>query len=253
MPEVNLFNSSNSVAAMITVNRPGGVNYVHDAISSLTRTGFFDRFELLHLVAGCPNTDYIERYRDDPRIIIHDMSRNEKNNWKEMYLLSKCAYGHTRMIREIEAIPDWNEVLLLEDDIIFTNGWLSYLDAILPEIREKHRDNWMLALYQHYGVKIQHAKGLRWYPIVLPPEDPHYHGGLAEIHTRECLRGMADHIYATGVRQFVMPSDYATGDYIYSKGGEVLATAPSLVQHIGRVSTGQSGGFHQSDLFLEAV
>jgi hypothetical protein len=248
-----MISQSDTVAAMITVNRPGGVNYVHDAIDSLTKTGFFNRFNLLHLIAGCPHTDYIERYRDDPRIIIHDMSRIEKDNWREMYLLSKCAYGHVRMIREVEAIPGWARVLLLEDDIIFTNGWLSYMDAILPEILEKYKDKWMLALYQHYGVKVQHSKGLRWYPIILPPEDPHYHGGLAELHTQDGIRGMADHIYNTGVRKFIMPSDYATGEHIYSKGGEVIATAPSLVQHIGRVSTGQSGGFHQSDLFLNEV
>jgi hypothetical protein len=250
---VDIFDGSKAVAAMITVDRPGGVNYVHDAINSLAKTGFFNRFELLHLIAGCPSTDYIERYRDDPRIIIHDMSRTEKDNWREMYLLSKCAYGHVRMIREVEAIPGWDEVIFLEDDIVFANGWLPRLDVILPEIREKHKDKWMLALYQHYGVKGPHSKGLRWYPISFLPNAPYYHGGLAELHTREGTDGLADHIYDRGVRQFVIPSDYATGEHIYSKGGEVLATAPSLVQHIGRVSTGQSGNFHQSDLFLESV
>jgi len=248
-----VLNPAYAVPVMVTVDRPGGVNYVHRSIKSLTETGFFKRFSRLHLVLGCPSSGYVECYRDDPQIVIHEMSEAEKAEWQGLHIQSKCAYGHLRMIKLLRTMHDWQEALFLEDDIIFAQGWLPYLDVILDEIQMMYGRLWMLTLYQHYGTKKEYAQNKRWYPIWLMPDRPYYHGGLAELHTREGLEGMEEALLSRSIRKFELPSDYVMGDFIFDKKGEVLATAPSLVQHIGKVSTGQSGLFHQADLFMASV
>jgi hypothetical protein len=248
-----MFDRNDTIAVIVSIRRAEDTNYIHRAIKNLGKSGFFERFGKLHVVLGSSDTSYLNCYKDDLDIVIHPMDSEEEIFWKDLYLTSKCAYGHVRMIKVALSFPGWKYAVLFEDDTIVARYWASFIEDILPEIHAVHRDNFMLSMYQHRGVKDHYDKGERWYPIDLPAEAPYYHGGLAEVHTRFSLDGMTGHINARCIDRADLPSDYAMGEYTFLRHGAVLATAPSLIQHIGKVSTGQSGGFHQSDLFMEDI
>ena len=234
------------IAVLITVARP--VPYVHRLLQSLYDTGFHIRYPKLHIVAGGPDTTYLDPYRGKDGYEIHEMSAVEKDLWGEMGGLPRCAFGHYRMLRLIEDY-DWEEALLIEDDIIFARGWHQYLGSILPEIREAHGDQFMLALYQHHMCKVEYEQGHRWYPL----KSDLYYGGLAELHTRESVKGLPEYLWRTSMKG-TMASDFATGKHLRRRGITLLATAPSLVQHIGEVSvSGISGAFHKAEFFREIV
>ncbi len=233
------------IAAMVTIDRPG--QYVHRAVKSLFDTGFLYRYPKLHLVCGSPEVEYLGQYRGNPKIEIHEMGFEGVELWKTMYPLAKCGLGHWRMLKVIGR-HEWDEALLLEDDIVFSGGWHRYLEYILPQIKEKHGDGWMLALYQHEKCRAEYEKGNRWYRL------GRYCGGLAEVHTRKSVEGMAEFLWDNTVKKYSGPSDQLMGRHCQEHGLAVLATAPSLVDHIGEVSVSKISGFyHRADVWQEVV
>lgn len=233
--------------AMLTCDRPQG--YVHQSIEGLRETGFFDQHHL-NLFVGDPSTDYLARYRDDPAITIIPLDPGEQKwlGWDRLYSKSKCSYGHAVILRTAAVDQGWDTLIVLEDDVIVAEGWLDYLEAYLPLIRRAHGEEWMLAIYQHSGVRGHEAE--RWYYAI---KDPYYDGGIAEVYTRASISGLADCLITRSVHEFQLPNDWLTGEYFKEKGWALLATAPCLVEHIGRIGTGQSFNYHRADWFVPWV
>ena len=63
-------------------------------------------------------------------------------------------------------------------------------------------------------------------------------------------RSLAEYLYGMGVAMYQRPYDRLVRDYIIDKRLTLLSTTPSLVQHIGVLTTGLGGNFHQSPSFL---
>lgn len=245
-------------AAMVTIPRPE--EYFKQTISSLEDSGFF-RFRRdlpLRLVAGWPDTSHIDRLRTKTtKFSIDDLSEAEMQEFafEGLHRKQRCAYGHFRAMRSLLSVPGWDVGLICEDDVQFSKGWRAYLDRIIPEIRKKHGERWMLSLYRidhahQKGALAAFEEGKRWYE---PDKAVPFWGTQAIVYPRETMERMPWSLLEKCMKRFDAPVDITLGFWAKEWGIAVLVSAPSLVQHIGGTTTGQSSWFHQAECFRESV
>jgi hypothetical protein len=67
------------------------------------------------------------------------------------------------------------------------------------------------------------------------------------------LAGFRGYLLERGVESWTWPYDLLLQGYAISEGIPILATMPSLVQHMGARTTGLSGHFHAAPSFAEEV
>jgi hypothetical protein len=245
-------------AAMVTIPRPE--DYFRQTVDSLDETGFF-RFHRdlpLRLVAGWPDTSHIDRLRTKTtRFFIDPLGDAEAQEFGFAGLDRKqrCAFGHFRAMRSLLSVPDWDIALVFEDDVKFAKGWRAYLDQIVPEIRKAYGDRWMLSLYRidhahQKGALAAFESGKRWFEA---SREVPFWGTQAIVYPRETLERMPWCLLEKCIKHFDAPVDITLGFWAREWGISILVSAPSLVQHIGGTTTGQSSWFHQAECFRESV
>jgi hypothetical protein len=62
----------------------------------------------------------------------------------------------------------------------------------------------------------------------------------------------ADYLKAEGVDKYRMPYDIVLKEFLKRKNIPLFAAVPTLVQHIGKVSTGL-GNFHNTEWFADRL
>jgi hypothetical protein len=245
--------------ALVTVPRPEG--YIKQTISSLEDSGFFlfHRDLPLRLVAGGLDTSHIERLKAKPTKFMLDPLEDAeaaKLGFHSLDRKQRCAFGHLRAMRHLlSAGPGWDTALIIEDDVRFAKGWRRYLDRVVSAIRRIYGERWMLTLYRidhahQKGTLAEHQKGRTYYE---PDESAPFWGTQAIVYPRETLKLMPESLIEGCIKRFVQPVDITLGDFAKRNGIPILVSVPSLVQHIGDNTTGQSSWFHQAECFLESV
>jgi hypothetical protein len=244
--------------AMVTVPRPE--DYFQRTKKSLEDTGFFlcERDLPLRLIAGWPDTSHIDDLKGDPkRFLIDPLGQAEAKefHFDTLGVKPKCAFGHFRAMRNLLADTAWSIGLILEDDIQFSKGWRAYLDYLVPEIRKVHGERWMLSLYRmgdchQKGALAEFQKGKSWFE---PDKTIPFWGTQAIVYTREALEVLPESLLERCMKTFIEPVDITLGEYAKEHGIAVLVSLPSLVQHIGIKTTGQSEWFHRAECFQDSV
>jgi hypothetical protein len=245
--------------AVVTVPRLEG--YIHQTIRSFEETGYFDCPEVhpLRLVVGALDASHLAPYRDRPDHFVIDELNHEDASRIGFQLLGvkpRCAFGHYRAMKGLLALEEsWEAALICEDDIRFAKGWRKYLDRIVEEVKERFGNRWMVTMYRldhclQTGVSTQYRQGHKW--LRLPAEEQFW-GAQAILYSREALAVFPDCLLKNCIRKFVQPNDITIGQFAALHGIPIIATAPSLVQHIGGKTTGQSEWFHQAECFMESV
>jgi hypothetical protein len=130
------------------------------------------------------------------------------------------------------------ELITVEDDVIFTTDWFQKLQLTREQIPHP---SYLLSLYRPGPiesaapfVEINHtdfscSQGLFYYNIP-----------IGELMT---------YVYKYGVDKYIDNIDLLMGRFLRQRDIPILATNPSLIQHIGSVTNGISGHFHQSESF----
>lgn len=245
--------------AVLTVKRERP--YFTETITSLQRTASFDLPpELpLRVIAGAPGPVHLEEARAlRGPISFHEMSEEEARTLRYDRLgpKRKCAFGHFRAMGELESLTStWDAALICEDDLAFADGWREYLFQTLEDIRRIHGERWILTLYRikhpdQTPVSPYVKAGRRW--IGLPAQEEFW-GTQAIVYSRAALSSVRKYLWDKSISTFVHPVDIAIGMMAEAEGIPILASVPSLVQHIGKRSTGQSKWFHRAECFYESV
>lgn len=245
--------------ALVTV--PRQEDYLNQTIRSLEESKFFEfpRDVPLRLVAGCPDTSHLDSYKEQPTKFVIDPLGPHEASEIGFDLLDKkprCAFGHYRAMRSLLSVESkWDVALICEDDVRFARGWRAYLDRLIPEIRQKYGDRWMLTLYRidhphQKGTAEELKKGSRYFE---PDKSLLFCGTQAVVYPQETLKLMPQCLLEGCIRKFVEPVDITLGEFAKKQGIAILVSVPSLVQHIGNITTGQSDWFHQAECFLESV
>jgi len=228
--------------AMTTVWRKE--NYLDATLSSL-----FVEYPPCHdqpisLVIGSPRTEHLVRYRSISGIAIIERGPHAWSWIKNTDVRNKATWNYYRCLTQCDLGTRGS--LIVEDDVRFACGWRHRLDITLAALENKFGSDFVLTIYDGYG----------WYPeeSCLYAVYPHasFAGTQGVYYPARVREGCAKYLRRHGVISNEDHYDYLLRDYLLQEGLPLFATVPSLIQHVGRNTTGV-GSWHEAPKFLEDV
>ncbi len=238
--------------ALVTI--PRKKDYLGQTIKKLEATGFFDRTENrpLHLVAACPDNSHLKPYRKDPRFEIHLLTHGESVMWTQLGTKQRCAFGHYITMRRMLEQP-WDELLVLEDDVMVAGGWQDYLEKVVPDIRYAAFSDgrWILSLYNFsvLGLKLSFMTGKRFEEI----QSHNFWGTQGTLYPRSIVEELNSHILHNCLETTKQTIDVSIAAFAKESHVRLFTIVPSIIQHIGDETTGQSAHFHTATVFFDPV
>ncbi len=215
----------------VTVSRPEP--YIHQALESLGQE------RRVALLVGSLDASYLDRYRDDPELRIVLPSPGEFRDWADRPHGERASWNFWRALVDAR---HQRRLLLCEDDVVFARGWRPFLTRVIAEI-ERNQSDYLLSLYWHEAFVEATGSGR----VTLDPGA--YFGHQAVLYAGRALAEFPDYLRCHGMDNWVRPQDLNLARYASEAGIPIYTTQPSLVQHVGRTSTGQ-GPFHQTATFV---
>jgi len=223
--------------AIVTVARPG--EYVHTLLTAL-------RSDMpLRLVVGSPDYHYLERYRNNDCIKIIEVPTREWRRFRNLPIRQRASWNYWRgLIHGISAASGAG-LVLLEDDVIPARDWECRLRATIDQIERDHSGQYVLALYtpSQVPLRLEEETCYAEYPASF------FFGSQGMYYPEPVRRDYAAYLKKYGVDTFVAPYDVLLGEYLQATGLRLFAAVPSLVQHIGEISTGLASFHHTSSMF----
>jgi len=140
------------------------------------------------------------------------------------------------------------DALLMEDDLHFANGWFEYLMECVDEARAKVSGPWVLSAYFGFPATPDKPQGR----IFEQPKGTQFYGNLCTFWPRDLISGAHAYFKSTMDRlpkKEEMHTDIMVMRYLQSLKGKVLYTYPSVVQHVGDVTTLRDDGIRRSKIF----
>jgi hypothetical protein len=245
--------------AVITV--PRRTVYLYDTIRSLRSTGFFEEPKNLplRLVTTAPGATYLDEFRGRAEFMIDELSPPEAQ--KVTFPLEAgqavnapaqrnlCA-NHRRAILALNAC-DADGIVIFEDDIRFSEGWLCRLGKTLKDVERAHGDWWVMTLFAMFSDAplMAFQSGKLWdYDRRRP-----FWGTQAIVYPKKVALAFEESIMSRCILEYRLPIDELIGAWSQEHQVPIIATAPSLVQHVGQISAGCSHGGQTTAGFVESI
>ncbi len=220
-------------------------DYIADTLASLSVERPISTEQPVCLCVGSPVTKHIDRYRLQPGISIIEMGPNTWSWIKNNRLSHRAAWNHYRCLTQPAAGA--RGTLVLEDDVRFARGWYARFNATLTELEKHYGSDFVLALYAPWFFAVEGYRCGRLY-VEYPPEK--FYGIQGVYYTTKTCQGFAKYLKVHGVAAHKNIHDLLLGDYMRLSGLPLFATAPSLIQHMGRQSS-ITGPWHDAPGFIE--
>jgi hypothetical protein len=237
-----------------TVFRENG--YIHRTISSLEETGFFDDQNRLplNLVVGSEDDAYLHPYKNDAaKFKIHVMSEEDADRFglSKLGPMERAGLTHSLCLADKHTNQEASLLVVLEDDVRFAQGWIKRLHEAVISVSSTYGSNWVMCLYTALTDEsaVAARQGKKWFPR----KYDWFFGTQGTTYPREIGRAFASEIMLKAVNPFLKPYDLLLSEFLRSREVPIVATAPCLVQHMGNVSQGVCGHFHQSKGFMESI
>jgi len=249
--------------AITTVDRKGE-NYVHRTIASLGMTGYFDTDNpSLNLFVGKPEDEFVSHYRENGFANVNTATKEEiqKAGIMRLRAVNWCAFNHIRAIREMQKFDGWSDALFLQDDVVFADKWIIRIKQMIHLVRSHYGKNWIITLFRpHDDILMQDSVDAEkmWLEV---PMNRSFMGIPAIIYPREIIGELPAFLESRCGYIEIMPMrgglgvtvDNAIGEFAKERGISILATVPSLVQHIGEKSSVGTGHYYSSACFRRAL
>jgi hypothetical protein len=227
---------------------PREPQYIHGTLASLFASDpYVHGVAGLHLLVGAPGEDYLDSYRHHRRIHIEPLSEIDARRSAAWTVHRKACLNHYRCLSL--SLGEARGLCVCEDDVVFCDGFVEKLLATVREMEEVHGlRRYLLACYVPYRLDepaLHRGKRFASYPA------HGYYGSQCMYYPREVLAELAGKMDAEGVESPLQPADMIVKDFGIAIDG-IYGTTRSLVQHVGRQTTGL-GGFHASPTFEGVV
>ena len=198
----------------------------------------------IKLVVGSPDATYLDFYRGLPPYMVLDCTSEDWLQIMGESVWHRASWNYWRCLNGDLRYD--NGILIFEDDIKAAAGWREHLDKTITAIEEHHEQNYVLALYSPYK-REAYKQGLLYesYPTRL------FYGTQGMYYPEKTRVEFTRFLHAFGVSTYRIPYDMLLREYLMNTGTCLLATSPSLIQHIGAVTTGLGGRFHRAPSFIE--
>ena len=199
--------------AIVTTDRPE--RYLHLTLASLLATGCTDPVDI-YADARIPDSAWPLEH--------HDQFRFHRTSRRPQSTLANFAAA-------LSASPTDQDLLILEDDVVFANGWQRVVDRIRQGLGGTE---YLLSLYWC----CERIPELTDLPIVSCPHNL-FTCSQALLLQASYLPALRDHCQASRRRE----GDLTVGDFMTARSIPIYIAQPSLVQHWGKRSA--AGSFYQ--------
>lgn len=224
--------------AVSTISRPH--DYLHSLLSQIRTAG------PVHLVVGNPDRSYVQRYEGNYQYRIVEMTEADWAPFKESKVHHRATFNYWRCLDAGRRHSPDLGLLVMEDDIVPAKGWLARLANTVRQAEDRYAGRYIMALYTAYFL-VPYGSALY---AIYPTRD--FYGTQAIYFPSEVRDGFADFLQERGVEKNQAPYDMLLKDFAVESRTPILATTPSLFQHVGAESTGL-GGFHKARNFRSRV
>lgn len=228
--------------AISTISRED--NYLPLTLESLAREQQVDAIHPLSLMVGSPETEYLDHLRSRPGINVVEMGPNTWSWIKLSKVYYRATWNYYRCLTQ--CAEGARGTLVFEDDVHFARGWRERLEHTLTILEDRHGDDFALALYSPLKFGWDGTSLYAEYPL------KDFLGTQAVYYTAKTREGFATYLKKYGLVANANPYDYILRDYLLQEGLPLFVTTPTLVQHMGKRSTGL-GHWHDSPDFVEDV
>jgi hypothetical protein len=218
----------------VTVSRPGG--YIHETLASVGEA------QSARLFAGSTDVEYLHRYLGNSLINVHTPTTEQFAPWANESVHHRASWNFWRAL---DHGSSQQRLLLCEDDVVFAQGWQAFLSRAIQEIEETDRD-YLLTLYSPGPVSTLPGR----LTTAINPNQFFGHQGI--LYGGKSTAKFCTYLFAHGVDHWERPQDLNLAQFALEMEIPMYATVPSLIQHIGRKTTGQ-GSFHQAPSFVPDV
>ena len=219
-------------------------SYLHATLESLSSEYPIHKDQPVCLVVGSPVTTHLSCLRSHPGVAVVEMGPHAwswiKNNnvrhratWNYHRCLTQCAGGE-------------RGTLILEDDIRFARGWRLRLDLTLAALENRFSSEFVLTLYDPWNWTRKEN------PLYIEYPREQFTGTQGVYYPSAVRQDFAKYLRIKGVIGNKDHYDYLLRDYLIQEDIPLFATSPSLIQHMGRNTTGL-GVWHQAAGFIEDV
>lgn len=221
-----------------------GEEYLEATLKSLSSEYPIRSDQPVFLVAGSLVTTHLDIYRTQPGVVVVEMGPNAWAWIKDSPLTQKASWNYYRCLTQCTGGE--RGTLLLEDDVRFACGWRARLDRTIAALESRFGSRFVLTIYDLYN----------WQPKehCLYAEYPreHFTGTQGVYYPVSMRQEFAQYLKIKGVIHNKNHYDFLLRDYLLQEDIPLFATAPSLIQHMGRNTTGL-GVWHEAPGFREDV
>lgn len=222
-------------------------NYLDATLKSLTSEYPTLSDPPVCLVVGSPVTAHLDRYRMQPGMSVVEMGPNTWSFIKNNHVVHRAAWNYYRCLTQ--PVSGIRGTLVLEDDIRFARGWRKRLNAALVELEERHTSDFVLSLYaRQFSVQEAYQSGRLYVEFPFGQ----FIGTQGIYYPTKIREGFAKYLKAHGVVANSYIYDFLLREYLMQSGIPLFATAPCLIQHIGKISAIQFP-WHEAPNFVEDV
>ncbi len=225
--------------AIISVPR-AEVNFVYQSLLSLFTMAEFPGE--VHIFVGMEDDGYLRFLDGSPRVIFHRMGADDWRSIAGWGLHRRHTYNYWKCLDHFARLGEG--LCLCEDDVLYDHRFWPKLAETVGEMDDKFRE-YVLALYSEadYGGNPDLLRGR----LVSAYPASHFFGTQGMYFPPTTIGLYADYLRSHGLDREGKPTDLLIGDLCNELQNVYLARS-SLVQHIGRISTGL-GFFHSSPSF----
>jgi hypothetical protein len=196
------------------------------------------------LVVGSPVTTHLDCYRSHPGVTIVEMGPHAWAWIKNNNVRHRATWNYHRCLTQCMGGEQGS--LVLEDDVRFARGWRLRLDMTLEALESRYDTGFVLTIYDPWKCIPQESPLYAEYPR------EKFTGTQGVYYPSRVREDFAKYLRVNGVIANRDHYDYLLRDYLIQEDILLFATAPSLIQHMGRNTTGL-GVWHQAPGFVEDV
>lgn len=168
------------------------------------------------------SSEYLNKYNLDDKIKINRQSDDEISLLKDTSVFQKMAINYKRCLNFGYSNTG---ILIVEDDIIFAQGWESRLSSYIKDIKNTH-ENFILSLFTTHTIFLESNKF--YY------KNEKEFGGVAIYYTEGIKNDFIDYM-----NKYNSPHAHniILSKFIIEKHVPTYVTVPCLVEHCGTKST----------------
>lgn len=218
---------------------PRNTNYIDKTIAgSYTNKNF-------SIFVGMKDYRYVDKYRQQHSLYI--MPSSEWEGIEDFSLSRRASYNYWRCLSMGRRTK--GGLIVFEDDIQFALGWEKRFHKALVEAKKLFKDNFIITLYVHTPMIPRGYEFGNTYEIY---DIDAFFGTQAVYFTDRTRIAFAEYLKRNAIDRPGLPYDMELRMFCHSTGAKIIATTPSLIQHVGLETTGL-GGFHQAKQFFPVL